>query len=177
MTDFQCNPRIKNLLGQRFGRLVVVEFLGVRPVGKTGSLAWWRCDCDCGNSHEFRSSHLTMGQVKSCGCITPRKHGMSAYGDYEKTHPSYTRWQNIIQRCENQNNPRFADYGGRGIKICDRWRKSFEAFINDMGHCPAPGMSIDRIDNNGHYEPGNCKWSTPKEQQLNRRCNRKRGAG
>lgn len=163
------HKRARNLLGQKFGRLLVVEFLGYLPSVAKARRPWWRCVCDCGNTHDSRASHLVDGNCKSCGCITQITHGLSAKGPERKAHPSYQRWSNIIQRCENENNPRYYDYGGRGIKVCPRWRKSFEAFLEDMGHCPSPGMSIDRIDNDGDYEPSNCRWATTKDQRLNQR--------
>lgn len=95
--------------------------------------------------------------------IRSRKHGMSQ-------HPLWSVWRGMKERCLDENNKRFSDYGGRGIKICQRWLDSFQAFVEDMGDRPA-GHQLDRIDNDGNYEPGNCKWSTRSEQMLNRRNN------
>jgi len=175
MPNADITSRVRNLLGQKFGRLLVVEFIGSRKTGAKTHRAWWRCSCDCGGTHDVRASHLLSGESKSCGCLSKVTHGLSAGSLGGRAHLSYTRWANMIQRCENTNNPRYASYGGRGIKVCARWRNSFEAFLEDMGHCPSPGMSIDRINNDGDYEPENCKWATASEQQLNQR-RRKAGA-
>lgn len=83
--------------------------------------------------------------------------------------PTYNAWSGMIQRCENHNHVSFEDYGGRGITVCKRWKESFENFLSDVGERPSKGVSLDRVDNNGNYEPGNVRWATPTEQQLNRR--------
>lgn len=126
------------------------------------------CVCDCGTEKFVRLSHLKSGRVVSCGChrretaiATLTSHGKS------KTR-TYRIWRNMINRCYYEKGPEFLYWGGRGISVCDKWRLSFEAFNKDMGDAP-DGLSIDRIANDGNYEPGNCKCSTPKEQAANRR--------
>ena len=155
-----------NLVGCRFGRLTVIgNFTAIK--GKS----FWLCKCDCGQSKFVRASGLVHGQAKSCGCwknelasARSKKllttHGKTGSREY------YTH-QSMMQRCFNIKSKSYKDYGGRGITICQRWL-SFENFYEDMGNRPE-GKTIDRIDTNGNYEPSNCKWSTPKEQQTNRR--------
>jgi hypothetical protein len=115
-------------------------------------------------------SHLLNGATKSCGCLNhenrqkPRRHGLSW------KIPEYRSWINMRQRCLNKNNPRYKDYGGRGIKICKRW-SSFENFLADMGQMPGPGYSIERINNDGDYEPDNCIWLPRRDQWKNKRHN------
>ena len=154
-----------DLTGQGFGRLTALE-----PTEKrSGTHVVWLCLCDCGNKCLVSSGNLRKQKrgVKSCGCLrkeTVKKrsivHGMSQTKIYKI-------WQGIIQRCENPNCKAYKDYGGRGIKVCERWY-SFENFYEDMGNCPED-KSIDRIENDGDYELGNCKFSTSLEQANNRR--------
>lgn len=102
------------------------------------------------------------------------KHGIPRYVRVygKKRHgPEYAAWASMIQRCTNPNSRAWSRYGGRGIKVCDRWRESFDAFVDDLGPRPGPYASIDRIDNEGHYEPDNCRWATEKQQQRNKRDN------
>jgi hypothetical protein len=153
-----------DLSGQRFGKLVATTPLDVRR----RSLAWL-CVCDCGATKEVRSKNLTSGRVRSCGCLikTRKKREMrhghgSGYGS-----PTYLTWRSIFKRCTNPKDVGYPRYGGRGIKVCERW-KVFENFLADMGERPA-GCSIDRIDSDGNYEPGNCRWATAREQNLNKR--------
>lgn len=145
--------------GDRFGRLTIIKH---QSTGARGRI--WLCRCDCGKDKLLTSSKLP--QQNSCGCgrdlSGPRTHMMSKSCEYRV-------WRSMKARCENQSDHGFSDYGGRGISICIRWANSFEAFYADMGPRPGKGYSIDRKDNDGNYEPGNCRWATAAEQQSNRR--------
>lgn len=157
------------LLGKKFGKLTVVE---ESPRKGPGNRTWWVCNCECGESTTTRGDRLRTGQTTSCGCNrlewgrrnfeTRRTHGMSE-------HPAYKAWQRMKSRCQNPKEPVYPYYGGRGISVCGAWVESFAAFWADMGATWAPGLSLDRIDNDGHYSPGNCRWTTPTEQNRNRR--------
>jgi len=155
-------PAFSDIAGRRFGRLVAVA-----PVNVQGRYKW-DCRCDCGALTTVDGRELRSGGTLSCGCLrrdTNRTHGCS-----QRT-PTYRSWEHMLQRCFNPNEKHFADYGGRGITVCDRWRgtEGFANFLADMGERP-PGKTVDRYpDNDGDYRPGNCRWATQKEQNANRR--------
>ncbi len=156
------NPHfvIRDLVGRKFGRLTVGSLAERDGPGN----ASWNCNCDCGNTVTVRSNQLVTGKTASCGCLRDElriKHGLCLSR-------TYNSWCAMIQRCTNPRAPSYPRYGGRGIKICDRWRDSFESFLADMGERPAR-MTLDRYPNNdGNYEPGNCRWATRADQNRNR---------
>jgi len=153
----------KDRVGQRYGKLVIVE---KSKNGKHGN-TMWLCRCDCGNETTVRSSSLTGGDTKSCGCQKGnRKHG---YALKRRTRPIYRVWQYMKNRCLNPNSGDYPNYGGRGIEIYPPWIDSFETFLKYAEPLIVPGLSIHRIDNDGNYEPGNIRWATSSEQNLNKR--------
>lgn len=158
--------RPNTAIGDRFGRLVVI---GLSHDDKDKLLC--ECKCDCGNIIKTRSHNLVTGDTKSCGCFkieeTKRRnttHGMN------KTH-EHLCWLAMKQRCDYEKHVSYHLYGGRGIRVCDRWRFSFENFLSDMGPAPSRNHTIERVDTDGDYCPENCKWATYKEQGQNTRTN------
>lgn len=155
--------KARDLAGQRFGRLVAIR-LGEHIYVSGHKRRMWECLCDCGNTVTVISLNLMSGASKSCGCL--RIDRITNHG--KTSSPEYKSWSSMIQRCTNPANARYEGYGARGIKICDQWM-SFENFYADMGDRPSINHSLDRINNDGNYDPGNCRWATRSEQQRNKR--------
>lgn len=162
------HPYAIDLAGERFGRLVALG-----PIGKKRSRnVVWLCRCDCGNTKEIPSSNLRNGVTRSCGCLMKESvkrrfstHGMS-------THPLWGTWWQMIQRCTNSRVSHYANYGGRGISVCAEWQHDFQTFLHGVSQLPhygEEGYTLDRIDNDGNYEPGNVQWATNTEQARNSR--------
>ena|SRR6266705_3294508 len=167
-------PKRADLKGKRFGRLVAICFTGRKDNRCNG---FWRCMCNCGKVHTVLSTALKAGSTKSCGCLNSElsalrllKHG---HARHKKITPEWRAWSHMKGRCLNKNDNRWKDYGGRGIKVCWRWRskRGFENFLADMGLRPK-GRTLHRTHNDGNYEPRNCKWATASEQAFNRRKKR-----
>lgn len=152
--------RTLDLTGQRFGRLVVQ--CKCPEKGKRGEILWY-CLCDCGGESVSRANGLKSGNSSSCGCLrveATKTHGMT------KTR-TFKSWESMKQRCNNPKAPSYSSYGGRGIRVCDRWLENFSFFFEDMGERPE-GKTLDRVDVNGDYTPENCRWASASEQQRNK---------
>jgi hypothetical protein len=155
--------------GRVYGRLTVVMRLA-----NNGTHSVWLCRCECGTSVHVHGDNLQNGHTQSCGCWQRRR-----AGDANRTHGfasghiavEWNAWSRAKGRCFNQSNPAFDRYGGRGITMCDAWRDDFAQFMRDMGPRPSADHSLDRINNNGDYAPGNCRWATRAEQSRNKRNN------
>lgn len=159
------------LTGKKFNNLTVIGFNSVIK-----EKTHWDCICDCGNKTVVGGYDLKSGNTKSCGCIQAKnrvKHGNSPR---KRATPEYKSYYAMIQRCTNENAKGFENYGGRGIRVCDRWM-DFNVFLKDMGKKPSPEHSIERIEVNGNYEPSNCRWATPVEQSHNTRLRKTNKTG
>lgn len=157
----------RNLTGERFARLVVIE--RAPSNGRQGT--YWLCSCDCGNRIVVAARHLTTGKTQSCKCLWEKriKHGGTTH---TKKSREYRAWIDAKRRCFNLNYIGYQNWGGRGITMCNEWRDDFGAFFRDMGPCPE-GYELDRYPNNdGDYEKGNCRWTTHSENNRNTRRSR-----
>ena len=165
-------PLKLNLDGRRFGLLVVVREEPKTP----GQRRKVFCRCDCGRTASIDPRRLRLGGTESCGCLQRERvaligatrrapHGMCGSAEYNA-------WVKMRGRCYNSADSKFSYYGGRGIRVCDRWLASFDNFLADMGRRPGPGWSVDRLDVNGDYDPKNCRWATRTQQARNKRRHR-----
>lgn len=168
--------KFRSLTGNKFGKLLVVALSTHRDLKKN---CYWICRCECGTLCLACSERLISNQKKSCGCLVKETsarlvrsmnttHGDARNGKISTEHKA---WTSMRQRCNCQTHKFYLRYGGRGITICERWSK-FENFLSDMGRKPSPHLTLDRIDNEGNYEPNNCRWASYSQQQNNRSSNR-----
>lgn len=155
--------------GQKVGRWTLLSRFTKKTHGQW--LAFWKCKCECGTNRVVQQNNLGNGS-RSCGCLHKEMVGAAqkVHGESDKT-TEWNTWMNMIQRCENENNPQFKDYGGRGIRVCTKWRKSYVAFLKDVGRRPSRRHTLNRKDNDKGYFPNNVNWETHSEQNSNKRSN------
>jgi hypothetical protein len=160
----------RDLRGQRFGRLAPTEDLRLE-LSSGRRMVYWRCVCDCGETTTVLAAHLTRGKTLSCGCLQREGRGKASFKHGLVDTTEYAIWTAMLRRCRNPNCWPYKWYGGRGIRVCERWQgeDGFVNFLADMGPRPED-MTLDRIDTNGHYEPANCRWVTQKENCRNSRA-------
>ena len=170
--EMPTNKNFIDLTGHVYSRLTVLGY-----ARKKGKHHYWHCSCDCSKKSVVASTSLRSGHTQSCGCYHNERrseifstHGLSSS-------PEYKAFHNMKSRCLNENAQSYVDYGGRGITICDRWIDSFANFHKDMGDKPSPSHSIDRENNEGNYEPSNCRWATQLQQVRNQRMKKNNTSG
>ena len=159
------NTWVDKNVGNKFGLLTIL-----RRGENRGRHTTAVCHCECGTITEVRCAHLKTRETQSCGCFATLKlKGFNCQYINSQSNPTYSSWVAMKTRCTNAKQPNYKYYGGRGISVCKDWLDSYDNFIRDMGPRPE-GKTLDRIDPDGNYEPGNCRWATPAQQTYNRRC-------
>lgn len=164
-------PHVRDICGKRFGRLTVLSFVSLHHRGPASGYTKWLCRCDCGKTSIVPQPSLRTGHTQSCGCFRAERRGQATITHGMSRTKAYRVYRSMIARCHNPNVKCYPRYGGRGIRVCRRWRESFEAFLSDVGERPSQKHQLDRIDNGGHYEPGNVRWATLCQQAQNKTSN------